>query len=397
MKTSRYIVALLLLPALFSCSKVVTYKTDLPDRFVNSGAPQISAVYDIYDGELEQPLEGGSLAQLIRITGKNLAHPTSVTFNGIAANLDECYCENENSYIPIPRVLPTEVSNKLVYTTSEGSTSVDFSVSIPQLSLKGLKNEFALPGTSVQVSGDFFDLFGFDKYKAGEDGATASITIGDTPVQIDSLTESYMSIVIPEGTPDNSIITFNWEDVTLGAQTKDIPYRQTDAMFLGDFSGIGFWSGDMRDALLTDGTRADDPAEYLGYPYFHFDTAIPAWTWYSCGMGGNFPFDIDWDSQMESLVFKCEIWTNNSFPIPAYSEAGILVQFNTKDNVSLDLGGGAVNTGGKWVTFSWPLSSVASEMPEQGAYWNFCLTVQPPVDWTVDFAMANFRIEPANY
>ena len=396
MKTKYILLLSVMVAATLSCSKVVTYKTDLPDRFLNQGAPQISASYDIYDGDLETPLEEGSLAQLIRITGKNLAKPVSISFNGLAADLDKCYCENENSYVVIPRVLPSDVDNKLVYTTDQGTTTYTFAVSIPQLSLSGLKNEFALPGTSVQVVGDFFDLFGFDAYKEGSAEAKASISIGETPVQIDSLSETYMSIVIPEGTPDNSVITFSWEDVTLGPQSKDIPYRQTEAMFLGDFSGIGFWSSDMRDAILTDGSRADDPAT-LGYPFFHFNGAISAWTWYSLGMGGDFPLEYNWETEMGNLVFKCELWTNSSKPIPAYSSAGILVQFNTKENVSLNMGGSAYNTGNEWVTYSWPLSSVASEMPAKGDYWNFCVTVQPPVDWTVDFAMANCRIEPANY
>ena len=63
----------------------------------------------------------------------------------------------------------------------------------------------------------------------------------------------------------------------------------------------------------------------------------------------------------------------------------------------MDLGGSTFNTGGEWRTCSWPLSSVASEMPAAGVYWNFALAVQPPVDWTIDFALANFRFEPASY
>lgn len=374
-----------------SCNKIVTYKTDYPDKAVNNGAPSITAIYDLYDSKLETPLEEGALAQILHITGKNLANPVSVTFNGIAANLDQCFCENQDAYIVVPRVLPSEVNNKLVFTTDQGSVSFPFGVKIPQLKLDGLKNEFALPGSTVAVNGDFFDLFGF-----GTEGSDASIMLGETPVEVAEVSETGMSIVIPETAPDNSVITFSWTDVTLGAQSKDIPYRRVDALFLGDFSGIGFWDDKLKVKHLTDGTADGDPVS-PGFPFLRFNTAIGAWTWYSLGMGGDFPLDFDWEKEMDNLVFKCEFWTNAAKPIPAYTAGGIMVQFNTKANVALDLEGAAVNTGGEWVTFSWPLSSVASEMPAQGVYWNFAFTVQPPIDWNVDFAMSNPRIEPANY
>lgn len=390
MKT-RYFIILAAVLGLISCNKIVTYKTDLPDRFTNEGAPQIDSIFDIRDAKLETKLTEGSLAQILHIKGKNLANPKSIAFNGIEANLDLCYCEKEDSYIVIPRVLPDAVDNKIVYTTDQGSASFAFEVKIPQLSLEGLANEFALPGSSVQVVGDFFDLFEF-----GVEGSPASITIGDTPVQIDSLSETYMSIVIPEGTPDNSRITFSWEDVTLGKQTKVIPYRNTSMMFV-NLDEVGYWDNAIRDAVVTDGSHDGDP-QSLGYTFTRFNMPLAAWTWYSIGMGGDFPLDINWETEMENLVFKCEIWTNSSNPIPTYTSGnGVLVQFNTKENVSLDLGGSTFNTGGEWRTCSWPLSSVASEMPAAGVYWNFALAVQPPVDWTIDFALANFRFEPASY
>lgn len=377
-----------------SCNDVVTYKEDLPDRFVNEGRPAIDAIYDIYDADLTTPLTTGSLAQIIHIKGKNLANPTSVSFNGIDADLSQCYCENGDSYILIPRVMPDAVDNKLVYTTPQGSTSIDFEINVPQLVLNGLANEYALPGSTVKVNGDFFDLFGF-----GEEESTASIMVGDTPVEIASVTEDAMFIVIPEGTPDNSLFTFSWNDVSLGAQTKNIPYRNTSFLFFKDFETTGFWDANLAATILTDGTGEGDP-ESLGYKYFHFKNSYSAWTWNSLGMGDGWYYDTpaDWK---ENWVFKCEVWTNPAIPIPAFdgsaSPQGIIVQLNLKANVALDFGGASYNTGGEWVTYSCPLAAVASEMPANGDYWGFAFTVQPPVDWTVDFAFANFRIEPANY
>lgn len=376
-----------------ACNDIVTYDTDLPDRFSNSGAPVIEAVYDIHDADLETPLTEGALAQIIHIVGKNLANPTSVSFNGIETDLDKCYCENEHSYILIPRVMPSAVSNTLEYKTLKGSVSIDFEISVPELRLDGLANEFASAGSTVRVAGDYFDLYGF-----GAEGSDASITIGTNPVEIASADENGLYIVIPEGTPDRTLITFSWNDLKLGPQTKKIPFRNTSYLFFKNFATTGFWDADLAASVVTDGTAEGDP-ESPGYKFWRFKNSYASWTWNSLGMGDGWYYDTpeDWAT---NWVFKFELWTNPAKPVPAYNAAanqGLFVQLNLKANVPLDLGGGAINTGGEWRTFSFPLSKVASEMPSSGDYWGFAFTIQPPTDWDVDFAIANIRIEPENY
>ena len=389
MKTRIILFVSASLALLSSCADVVTYDTDLPDRFANSGAPVIEAVFDIHDGGLETPLEEGALAQYIHIKGKNLANPVAVTFNGEEADLSQCYCENEDSYILIPRRMPVNVNDMLDYRTSEGLASFHFPIKIPELSLTGLANEYAHAGRSVAVVGDYFDLFGF-----GVEGSSASITIGGNPVQVDSVSASYLSIVIPEGTPDGSLINFAWEDCEKGPQTKRIPFRNKDYLFFGDFETAGFWSDALKAQHLTDGSAPGDP-ESPGYRFLHFAGDIPGNSWYSIGLGDGWYYDTPEDWQ--DWVFKFELWTNSAYPVPAYSSGGIFVQLNLMENTILDLGGAALNTGGEWRTMRFPLSSIVSKMPKKGDYWGFAFTVSPPSDWTVDFAVGNFRIEPANY
>ena len=391
MKKTIIILSVCVLAA--ACNDIVTYDTDLPDRYSNSGAPVIEAVYDIQDDSLKTPLSEGALAQIIHIVGKNLANPQSVSFNGIDADLDKCYCENENSYILIPRVMPDAMNNTLVYKTAKGSASIDFEISVPELKLGGLANEFAHAGDTVKVAGDYFDLYGF-----GVEGSDASITIGETPVEIAAAGESGLYIVIPEGTPDKTLITFSWNSIKLGPQTKKVPFRNTTYMFFRNFSTTGFWDASLADEVLTDGTGEGDP-ESPGYKFFRFKNSYASWSWNSLGMGDGWYYETpeDWAT---NWVFKFELWTNPAKPLPAYNAAanqGLFVQLNLKFNVTLDLGGGALNTGGEWMTFSFPLSTVASEMPAFGDYWGFAFTIQPPTDWDVDFAVANFRIEPENY
>ena len=244
MKRTAYILAL---AAAVACNDIVTYKRDLPERFVHQGAPAISAIYDIRDDKMDIPLSGGTLAQTLHIKGENLSNPVSITFNGLEADLEKCYCENKDSYVLIPRVIPEKVDNKLVYTTAEGSVTYEFPVTIPELSLVGLADEFALPGNSVQVVGDFFDLFGF----GGED-PKATISIGNTPIQVDSLSETYMSVYIPEDTPDCSLLTFSWNDINLGPQMRSIPFRNTRWLLFGDFGTTLYWGNVNSKKVLTD-------------------------------------------------------------------------------------------------------------------------------------------------
>ena len=387
MKRTAYILAL---AAAVACSDIVTYKRDLPERFVNQGAPAISAIYDIRDDKMDIPLPGGTLAQTLHIKGENLSNPVSITFNGLEADLEKCYCENKDSYVLIPRVIPEKVDNKLVYTTAEGSVTYEFPVTIPELSLVGLADEFALPGNSVQVVGDFFDLFGF----GGED-PKATISIGNTPIQVDSLSETYMSVYIPEDTPDCSLLTFSWNDINLGPQMRSIPFRNTRWLLFGDFGTTLYWGNVNSKKVLTDGTKPGDPPS-PGYKFLRFNMTVPASTWTSLGVEDNWPFDTppDW----EKWVFKFELCTASARPIPAYTSEGLFFQFTNKGkNVSVDFGGVAVNTGGKWRTFSFPLSAFAEQLPSNGECWDLAISMQTPVGWDLDFSIANMRIEPKEY
>ena len=61
---------------------------------------------------------------------------------------------------PIPRALPKEVTNTIYITTKHGELSIPFVVSIPDLTINGLKNDFTQPGDTTVITGDNFDLYG---------------------------------------------------------------------------------------------------------------------------------------------------------------------------------------------------------------------------------------------
>jgi len=376
-----------------SCSDVVNYNDDVADIFAADGAPVITAIYDVADTESEHPIEGGSLNQMIRIAGKNLSHVREVTFNGISVDVSQIYATSENSYIKIPREIPEDVTNVLKYTTEQGSVSRDFEVNIPHMRLEGLVNEFCNAGESVEVKGEFFDLFGF-----GTEGSDAHVKIGDLELEVDSITENYMGIVIPEGTPDNSIITFSWKEAGNEPHTRNVPFRFTKYIFMPDLTTVGWWDSSVKN-YITDGSHPGDPASTYGN-FFRITGHFDQWSWNTFGGGSNWP-DLDCRSNLDDYVFKFEVCSSASTPFYDSEGFGYFFALNDSDNYSWNPSAGvSFNTYGRWQTVSIPLSRVATKgVPAPGSWANFCMVIQPNTEngWNVDHSFANFRVEPAEF
>ncbi len=436
MKTIRYIgfcITALLLTA--SCSDVVDYNDNVEDIFASDGAPQIYAIYDVQDtATAPTALNGGVLNQMIRINGKNLSYAKRITFNGIEVDLRQVYATSANCYLKIPRKIPENQTDTLVYETDRGQITKYFPVTIPHMVLEGLKNEFVKPGNRVQINSEYADLFGF-----GDSTSTASITFHNAGqgysevLKPDSISEEYFSIYIPKDAPDNSLITFKWTEVGGIEYTKTIPYRMTGSLMFDDMlnGDMGWWDANLALKYVTTGSNTGDP-EYLGYPFFRFkklsdeDGTFNSWNWFSIGCGTNWKWQ-DCTDHPENYVLKFEICTAASYPIPDYGangangskNGGYLMSLHTNDNVQncqLDFNTtyGLHNTYGKWVTISVPVSDLCQEpvkdatgtvvgyqctLASEGAWQGFNIIIQPNTgeNWNVDTSMANFRIEPKNY
>ncbi len=393
----------LTLIAMASCSDVVDY--EVPDKFSSNGAPVVNAIYDIQDTEKANPLAEGKLAQLIHIEGKNLSHVKRILFNDVEVDLKEVYAESENSYIKIPRIIPGEITDKMVYETDKGSVTIEFPITIPSVELTGLMNEFALAGTSVQLAGANFDL-----YKFGDEETPVKIIIHNDELgyseelKTDSCTEEYTSIPIPEDAPDNSLITMSWEEID-GTHTKSISYRNTKMMLFGDYSNdIGSGFGDWLS--LTDGTAVGDPVS-LGFPFIRINGTFDAWSWNGSYAGLMWSWE-DVIANPENYVFKFEVASNKAFP--SYGDNGINGSRN--GGFLLTLAGGAnrcqwdpvsnglFHTYGEWVTQTIPLVDVLGGGELKMDSWcNLEFVMQPNSgdQWNIDQCFGQFRIEPKTY
>lgn len=377
-----------------SCSDVVNYDDGVEDIFAADGAPVIEAIYDVEDTESTAPLSGGSLDQMLRIHGRNLSHVKSVTFNGIEVPVSQIYATSADAWLKVPRAIPEATDNKLVYTTELGTLTRDFEVSIPSMRLEGLGNEFCQAGESVQVLGDYFDLFGY-----GVEGSGASVSIAGTPLEIDSITEEYMSIVIPEGTPDNTLIDFAWEEPD-GPKTKTVAFRYTRGILLEDLSSVGWWDSSVHN-YITAGNNSGDPRPTLG-SYFRFNGNFDQWTWYQFGGGANWPESMDCRGRESEYVFKFEVYSAAKTPFYDSQDWGYQFALNDSDPLYVwnPSAGMSFNTYGRWRTVTIPLDQVARKgTVEPGTWSNFQMVMQPNTEggWSVDHCFANFRIEPANF
>lgn len=397
--------------AFASCSDVVDYS--VPDRTSNSGAPAISQIYDVQDTGYVAPLNGGVLNQMIHIKGQNLANAKKIRFNDVDVDVRQVYATTDEAWVKIPRVIPGVQNDILLYETDKGTTEINFPVSIPSVEIEGLKNEFALQGNQVQITSDYMDLYGFNDTT---ETSPAKVYIENVDagyrkeIHCDSCSEKFTSIVIPEDCPDNSLIHFSWHEIS-GDKTATLPYRMTDQLMFGDFSGDLGWWNDWGKGLVTDGTKSGDP-ESLGFSFLRVKGTYDAWSWNSTGFGCNWRW-LDASAHPENYVLKFEVATNSSNPFNNYGDNGASGSKNGGYNLTLQAGGegrcqfdpvsmGINNTYGKWITVSIPLTDVlkGGSLPtEADQYIALEFVMQPNTAdaWNVDHCFGQFRIEPKKY
>lgn len=397
--------------AFASCSDVVDYS--VPDRTSNSGAPAISQIYDVQDTGYVAPLNGGVLNQMIHIKGQNLANAKKIRFNDVDVDVRQVYATTDEAWVKIPRVIPGVQNDILLYETDKGTTEINFPVSIPSVEISGLKNEFALQGNQVQINSEYMDLYGFND---STETSPAKVYIENVDagyrkeIHCDSCSEKFTSIVIPEDCPDNSLIHFSWHEIS-GDKTATLPYRMTDQLMFGDFTGDLGWWNDWGKGLVTDGTKSGDP-ESLGFSFLRVKGTYDAWSWNSTGFGCNWKW-LDASAHPENYVLKFEVCTNSSNPFNNYGDNGASGSKNGGYNFTLQVGGegrcqfdpvsmGISNTYGKWVTVSIPLTDVlkGGSLPTEADQFialEFVMQPNTADAWNVDHCFGQFRIEPKKY
>jgi len=354
---------------------IVTYNDGYDNGLTPSGPPSISKIILAKD-TASQPtvIEGASLATMIAIYGENLSQVTSVRFNDVETDLKQVYAVNSRIIVPVPRVLPEEIDDKLTITTTKGNVSTIFYVSVPDLLVEGLENEFATAGDTVRITGDYFDLYDVTEEKG-------AVTINGRSMELLEADETSLTVVIPEGTPDNSVITVTGPKVENPVSVKFRDFGFTVLTF------EGLW-GDW--VPMTDGTNEGDPKPLSGVPTFlRLNADLEAWDWDPGRIyGGGFNFyDEDVVSHPENYYFKFEINTGN--PI---SVGNIIMNLNGEYKWNPADGGISFDTKKKWKTIRMDLKELGWALTTNPA-WNGLSIVYQPTDATsADISIANARI-----
>ncbi len=371
--------------SLVACDDIVDYNDNYTpaDQMANTGAPEIKAVYNISDTALNTPITQAEIGTMVRIEGKNLNNVKSVTFNTVAVDLTEVYTASTYANVRVPETLSFEHVNKIEYTTDKGTASFDFVVPFPTLTIGSIDNEFANAGGYVTISGANFDVYKF--------GSQSKVLVNGMETTVSDVTKTSMKVHIPEGTPDNSVISLQWNTSDGIAKTAELPFRPTKNLLYGDFDGVQI-SKDGSVSVDVEGDEATSTASSaLGHKHLHFTGDFSAWAWNTIDLSCNM-IDAGIDGNIDDYVLKFEILNTKDHPLT--EATGLKFNFNWGSEYSWNPDNGAgINTFGNWQTVTLPLAPMATKgISEAGKWQTLRIILQPSAAYTADFCIGNMRI-----
>ena len=392
------------LTALTSCNNIVDYdEMDYisPENIPNTGAPQITGVYEVRDVIFDTPLSSIAPGQRIRLRGTNLNHVQRISFNSIEVPAQQAACASDYCVVKVPEEFDIRQTEGISYTTDMGTTTTDITITPLSLVMNGLSNAFAPAGQDAIINGQHFKAYHF-----GEDEATSVILNGSTPLQVKEVTVSSMLVNIPGDTPDNSTISFNWTTAEGTPMTYTSHYRPTAyrcfttlPLTLGD--SFNDQEGyDLNAVIEPDGADGTPP---LGSPMLHITGKAKQWGWYSANIDAalSTPYNIAGQNEYDPSLTKGYLFQFEAMalkPVPSSDDAetnGIMFSIEWGESCEWSPDNSKLPEG-QWVTISLPLSKVATKglrPVSWGGTTHLSMIISPIVDNAeFDLRLSNFRI-----
>lgn len=346
------------LSVLAACNDIVDYNDNWEPDTSSYGPPVITRVTASTD--TSQELTVGALDQIISVFGDNLAELVSVYINDVEVDLDlYTYQTRTKLNIQIPRILPGEVDNKLHITNRYGSAETNLEVTLPEFTVTGFYNEFAMDGDTVRVYGENFDLYNLTE----ED---AVVRLNGVEIPIFNTKRTYFEVAIPDGTPYDSELTI--ETPELSSPYK-IPFREFGFTMLNDFnSGSGWWG--------SYGWQYTDTGLCPPTPWDYFILVYPeVYTGWIDLSGSRFWFEstdpdhVNILANPEDYDIKFELFTAEGISLPETAirfgggelEDGSGQYFWEWNTVQFN-GGVSLSTNGSWKTITIPFTTVYPAM-----------------------------------
>lgn len=379
MKTNKYINLLSCL-ALIITSISMTGCKDEPDKFkLTGGTPTINYIRTGGLASSDSLITEAVMESLIVLVGENLTSIREMYFNDQKAVLNTSFITDHTLFVNIPKEIPEKVSDKIYMITADGDTTkYDFHVIVPAPTVLSMSNEWAKPGETVTINGDYFidDPNVPLEVKFNEGKLNAEIT---------NFTKTTITAVVPEGAKAGNVYVESIYGSTKGGfkylDTRNILFDR-DGSHGGHASGYGWRSGKIYNEDGIDGaylrlsgpelsgeigaTWAEDDYSFNYWPdpangfeelssrtefanylktygvaklQMKFEVRIPsANPWSSCALQLIFSGNGDVTSATASNGY----FSNATLP------RGLWLPWSTS---------GTYDTGGKWVTVSIPLSS----------------------------------------
>ena len=375
-------ISLLALFAMASCDDIVTYNDNYDDGMTSTGAPVINAIYDSEDTEYTTPLASAVFEQMLVITGDNLAQVKKIMFNDVEMQLSEVYATREKAFMPVPRQIPENVTNKIVYETELGSTTFDFTVNIPEVKVEGLYYEFCQPGDTVQIVGDYFDLYGF-----GGETETSTIKMNGQDLKVDSISEGYIAVVIPEDAQPNSVIDINYEGLN-GSVHRQVSYMNIAGLVWSEEFVKSYQYSTDKISFVEGDVEKSEPDYYI-----NLKGDFEVWDWIDI-IKSKVNISSEVAASPDDYLLKFDVCSAENTPFYNSGDAGYRFVFNDNSYVWNPSSITSFGTYGKWRTISLDLESVATKIkPLTEGETDFNFVIHPNSNWTVNHSFANFRIE----
>lgn len=346
---------------LVSCDK----DNEIPD-----GPPSITRVATSLDHAAN--ISNGDMNQWILIIGKNLKHTHTVFFSDLEVPREDIYATDTLVSVRIPRKVPAEVTNKIKVVTQTGDASYDFVLNTPSYTVKGLRNEHTPQGDTLEIMGDFFDLY-FNKEET-----QVSFT-GGAQASVAELAAEYIKVVVPAG-------------AEMGPVTVRGP-APLNAQFVTNSS----WYLDTRNLIIVQPVVVPATGMVSSHPDFPKSPGLmivkqgsySAWAW-----DAFFTSYLNWPEEAKganktNYVMKFEM--NTKLPI---TKGDII--FNIADYYyrwPYNYFGKPLDTKGRWETITLSLDIVSH--PTDNYAW-FGWLYSDGESRESNFAVSNFRVVPKN-
>lgn len=228
------------------------------------GLPVFSKITPIK--ELDKAITTGSMGDWVAIQGTNLESTSSIRFNDVEVDMEEVYYENETLYLQVPVKLPGDITNKVTVTTEAGNIDFNFTVDVPDLKLTSMFNEYTLPGDTIKIYGNFFNLYEVDS-------STTVVSFGGIEKPVIKASDTYLTAQVPQNVQsDVKVEVINKKhNVTAVCPGYYQDKHNVITTFDSDFpytSGTGQqWVGEWTNPKPTSGKYIRFEVDQATYPY----------------------------------------------------------------------------------------------------------------------------------